>query len=500
MPRRHAAIMGCVLATTALTATTAPAVARPLTTDASATVATTKPPPGMLAAIQRDLHLTAEQAQARLLNETRLAEIEARLRRRLGDRFAGSWLTEPVAQTLVVATTAPADLPHILAEGARGKVVGLSLAQLNVIKKQTDEVLSTHPLAGGHVRYVDVRANQVVVLSDVPSTTRAAIKAAGLNSSAVRVLSSAERPQPFSDLVGGEAYYVGTTTRCSIGFSVVRGLQNGFISAGHCGTVGMTTSAGVDRGSQGIFQASLFPSRDFSWIAVNDDWTPRPWVSSGAGETVDVAGSRAAIEGASVCRSGSATGWHCGTIRQLNASITYPQGTVSGLARTNVCAEPGDSGGSFISVDQAQGVTSGGSGDCNSGGVTYFQPVNEILTTYGLTLVTINGNPPPPSTGTCTGYPHTAEGRLTAGESPYQAIYHRSTADGLHFACLAGTIGTDFDLYLQKQEGQAWVTVATSNGPTSNEKINYAGTAGYYRYRVVSSSGSGAYLLGYKAP
>jgi hypothetical protein len=51
-------------------------------------------------------------------------------------------------------------------------------------------------------------------------------------------------------------------------------------------------------------------------------------------------------------------------------------------------SEPGDSGGSFISGDQAQGVTSGGSGDCSSGGTTFFQPVNEILSTFGLTLVT----------------------------------------------------------------------------------------------------------------
>jgi streptogrisin C len=39
-----------------------------------------------------------------------------------------------------------------------------------------------------------------------------------------------------------------------------------------------------------------------------------------------------------------------------------------------------------MSGTQAQGVTSGGSGNCSSGGTTYFQPVGEILSTYGLTL------------------------------------------------------------------------------------------------------------------
>jgi hypothetical protein len=44
--------------------------------------------------------------------------------------------------------------------------------------------------------------------------------------------------------------------------------------------------------------------------------------------------------------------------------------------------------GTSATGDQAQGVTSGGWGDCASGGRTWFQPVNEILWRYGLTLHT----------------------------------------------------------------------------------------------------------------
>jgi streptogrisin C len=92
-----------------------------------------------------------------------------------------------------------------------------------------------------------------------------------------------------------------------------------------------------------------------------------------------------------VCRSGRTTGWRCGTILGRNETVNYPQGAVSGLTRSNACAEGGDSGGSWISGNQAQGVTSGGSGNCSSGGTTWFQPVNEILGVYGLTLVTTGG-------------------------------------------------------------------------------------------------------------
>lgn len=58
------------------------------------------------------------------------------------------------------------------------------------------------------------------------------------------------------------------------------------------------------------------------------------------------------------------------------------------MTRTTACAEPGDSGGAYISGDRAQGVTSGGSGNRTTGGTTYYQPVDEILSAYGLTLVT----------------------------------------------------------------------------------------------------------------
>ena len=149
----------------------------------------------------------------------------------------------------------------------------------------------------------------------------------------------------------------------------------------------------------GTFQASTFPGRDYAWVRVDAGNTPRPLVNNYSGGTVSVAGATEAAVGAAVCRSGSTSGWHCGTIQQKNASVTYAEGTVSGLTRTNACAEPGDSGGSWLAGNQAQGVTSGGSGNCTSGGVMYFQPVNPILAAYGLTLLTSGGPGPGPGPG-----------------------------------------------------------------------------------------------------
>jgi hypothetical protein len=77
----------------------------------------------------------------------------------------------------------------------------------------------------------------------------------------------------------------------------------------------------------------------------------------------------------------------------VNATVNYPEGTVTGLIETTVCAEPGDSGGPLFSEGLALGVTSGGDGDCTTGGTTYFQPVTTAMEKLGVDLT---GGPPAP--------------------------------------------------------------------------------------------------------
>ncbi|MEU8267026.1 S1 family peptidase [Sphaerisporangium sp. NPDC049002] len=351
---------------------------------AAATGVTAQPAPPMLDAMSRDLGITREQAESRLLNESRFSGVEAKVKTQLGDTFAGSWLSGPTSATLTVATTDAAAASAITGTGVQAKVVGRSLASLDAAKAALDKAAAAQTPKSTPVWYVDVPSNSVVLKTSQPSDAEAFVAASGVDKSMVKIEQSTERPQTFYDLRGGEAYYINSSARCSIGFSVRRGSTPGFVSAGHCGRAGNTTT-GYNRVAQGTFQGSSFPTNDYSWVAVNSNWTPRGIVSYG---NVTVTGSTVAGVGASICRSGSTTGWHCGTVQQRNTSVTYSQGTIYEVTRTNVCAEPGDSGGSFISGSQAQGVTSGGSGNCSSGGTTYFQPVNEILSVYGLTLVT----------------------------------------------------------------------------------------------------------------
>src|SRR5690606_40556306 len=113
--------------------------------------------------------------------------------------------------------------------------------------------------------------------------------------------------------------------------------------------------------------------------------TPHPSevdLYNGSTQAITKAGD--ATVGQTVTRSGSTTQVHDGEVTALDATVNYGNGDiVNGLIQTTVCAEPGDSGGSLFSGSSAVGLTSGGSGDCSSGGTTFFQPVTEALSATG---------------------------------------------------------------------------------------------------------------------
>ncbi|HET6502231.1 MAG TPA: S1 family peptidase [Amycolatopsis sp.] len=339
--------------------------------------------PEMLQAMQRDLGLTADQAIKRMTSEQKASELEQNLRDELRGDFGGAYF-DPATDQLVVGVTDTGQADVVRAAGARAVQVGHSEQQLDAVKSRLDQQAAQAPktLTGW---YVDVTKNAVVltVARGAVRDARAYLTATGTSAGPVEVVESAEQPRPLYDVRGGDAYYIGSS-RCSVGFSV----QGGFVTAGHCAALTSGTLAGSNGVAMGSWGGYSFPGNDYAWVRTNTNWTPRGIVNHYDGTTVTVTGHTESAVGASICRSGSTSGWHCGSVQAKNQTVNYAEGSVSGLTRTNACAEPGDSGGSWLSGSQAQGVTSGGSGNCTSGGTTYFQPVNEILTQYSLTLVT----------------------------------------------------------------------------------------------------------------
>ncbi|KAB2346997.1 S1 family peptidase [Actinomadura rudentiformis] len=183
------------------------------------------------------------------------------------------------------------------------------------------------------------------------------------------------------DVRGGDSFTTSPVSgRCTVGFSV----RGGYITTGRCGTPG-ATAVGHNGVAQGTVQGSTFPGGGGGWVRTNTSWRPRGLVNRHDGTFVTVRGGQAAPVGSAVCMAGAASGWRCGVIQARNITVNFPEGVLTGLIRTSICAAPGDLGAPLIANGQAQGILVGtGGGGCPS----YFQPVNNVLAAYGLTLVT----------------------------------------------------------------------------------------------------------------
>jgi streptogrisin B len=250
------------------------------------------------------------------------------------------------------------------------------------LKSASDSVLKAD--IPGTAWAVDSKTNRVVVTADstVSEAEIAKIKeqAAG-NSGALTIKRTAGK---FNKLIaGGDAIYA-SSWRCSLGFNVQDNSGNYyFLTAGHCtdgaGTwwsnSGHTTTLGTTAGSS-------FPTNDYGIVR----YTNSSVAKAGTVGSVDITSAGTPSVGTTVYRRGSTTGIHSGRVTALNATVNYGGGDiVYGMIQTTVCAEPGDSGGSLYSNSGiAYGLTSGGSGDCTSGGTTFFQPVTEALSAYGV--------------------------------------------------------------------------------------------------------------------
>ncbi|MGC9668936.1 S1 family peptidase [Planosporangium sp. 12N6] len=294
----------------------------------------------------------------------------------LGARSAGSYLDSTTGR-ITVTVTDDAAAKTVRAKGATAKLVTYSSTQLNGATAELDRTAKIP----GTAWYVDPKTNQVVVEADstVTGAKRAQLDAAVARLGGIVRVTSA--PGILSTTIsGGDAIYTGGS-RCSLGFNVRDSAGNYyFLTAGHCTNAGSTWTNGST--TLGTRAGTSFPGNDYGIVR----YTNTSITKSGTVGSQDITGAGNAYVGQTVTRRGSTTGIHSGQVTALNATVNYAEGSVSGLYRTTVCAEPGDSGGSLYAGSTALGLTSGGSGNCSSGGTTYFQPVTEALSVYGVSV------------------------------------------------------------------------------------------------------------------
>ncbi|MFI1393384.1 S1 family peptidase [Streptomyces sp. NPDC020681] len=316
-----------------------------------------------------------------------------RLVSELGDsRTAGTWIGAD-GQPVVAVTDADA-AAEVKEAGARAKVVRHNMQRL----RSATESLSDAPRVPGTAWAMDYASNEIVVQAD------RTVSAADWSrmSDFAKELGAFVRMQrttgTFTTRVNAAEPILAQGSRCSAGYNVTNGTETFILTAGHCGPAGTTWFTQGDQ-ELGPTTTSRFPGADYALVQYQNGQVPNisNTVNIGNGQGVQINGAAEPFVGQQVFRSGSTTGLRDGKVTAVNATVNYPEGTVAGLIETTVCAEPGDSGGPLFAQGFALGVTSGGDGDCRSGGTTFFQPVTKAMAELGVSLT--GTTPPAADTG-----------------------------------------------------------------------------------------------------
>ncbi|MEQ0565446.1 S1 family peptidase [Amycolatopsis sp. NEAU-NG30] len=283
----------------------------------------------------------------------------------LGDRAAGGYLDAAAKPVVNVLDQAAAD--QVTAAGAQARLVKHSSAALANAQNALQALPAvTHTAIG-----LDPKTNQVVLtVADAAKGTEALLETARSLGDRVRVERVAG--EMHTAIYNGEAI-TGGGIRCSVGFNTNRGGQNYIVDAGHC-------TRAVSQWNVGPSQGASFPGNDYGLIRNTTGSAPGAvtlW--NGSAQPITSAGT--ATVGQRISKSGSTTHLTSGSVQRTNVTVNYAEGSVSQLIQTSALVNPGDSGGCLFAGSVGLGITSG-----KGGGSSYYQPVGEALSAYGVTL------------------------------------------------------------------------------------------------------------------
>ncbi|MGK3201489.1 alpha-lytic protease prodomain-containing protein [Amycolatopsis sp. MEPSY49] len=323
--------------------------------------------------VQRDAvaSLAAEtgvsESAAVALLRTQAASVETlhQVTAALGARAADGYLDAAAKPVVNVLDQAAAD--RVTAAGAQARLVKHSSAAL----AGAQHALQALPAVAHTSIGLDPKTNQVVLtVADAAKGTDALLNAAASLGDRVRVERVAG--EMHTAIYNGEAI-TGGGTRCSVGFNTNRGGQNYILDAGHC-------TRAVSQWNVGPSQGSSFPGNDYGLIRNTTGSAPGA-VTLWNGSTQRISSAGTATVGQRISKSGSTTHLTSGSVTRTNVTVNYAEGSVSQLIQTNALVNPGDSGGCLFAGSVGLGITSG-----KGSGTSFFQPVGEAMSAYGVSL------------------------------------------------------------------------------------------------------------------
>ncbi|WP_432590516.1 S1 family peptidase [Streptomyces sp. HD1123-B1] len=348
---------------------------------------------GMVKALAKSLGVSEGKAVERLDSESKQQKSLDRLD---GDlRTLGAYFDNDGKLTVNVADKAAA--AKVRDAGLTARVPERGQERLDKVMAALDSAAAQRVPTGVNSWAVDLATDTITVAVSDDSTpaARAFLKKAKTYGSAVKVVNEKSTLVPTQNVTPGQSMSAAGGGTCSVGYGARdRSGKQFLVSAGHCleglpdlsydgERFAKATDTRFNTGQNSVDMG----------IAELDKGVKVATMVNGK----QVRGSRRAASGAALCKAGQTTGWTCGKVKSYNVTVVYttkPETTVKGLATSTVCTEGGDSGGAYISGNQAQGVTSGNpkgqkcGGSVKAKGSSYFQPLDDALRHYRLTLNT----------------------------------------------------------------------------------------------------------------
>ncbi|WP_445276320.1 S1 family peptidase [Streptomyces drozdowiczii] len=360
--------------------------------------------PEMVRALAASLGVSEQAATERLVRQDAQ---QARLAALTKSGIAGDGAFFDGSGKLTVNVGDKAEAAEVEKAGLAARVPARGQAALDKVKSRLDALAAKKVPSGVASWSVDLASDKVTVKvnNDRGAAAKAFLAKAAGYGAAVEIVRGEDQLEAKAAIYPGSKMTLNNTTGwCSVGYGAHDSSGKQYlVSAGHCvvNTLrydGTAFAQGYHTryklGSNSVDMGIATVNSGHSIVTAVGTW------NQGSTKTVAVKGSSRAAVGAAICKSGATTGWTCGSITSYNNTVTYvdlnggPDTVITGLGASSVCVEGGDSGGAYISGNQAQGMTSGGptnqqcTGGVNSRGSSYFQPLGDALQYYGLTLNT----------------------------------------------------------------------------------------------------------------
>ncbi len=316
--------------------------------------------------------------------------------------LAGHWF-DAEAGKLTVAVTTDEAAAQARARGVNAKKVQRSGAELD---RQLDQLRTKigQGIPGVYSWGIDGRDNQVDVTVNTSKRTAATdrfvdeVRELGVNVVETR----SQQRQQAGTVQTGSPWWPGSESNCSVGFGATD--ANGgkhFLTAGHCTNNANQAAYGASGQQNRLGTSNVGGNRsvnaregDMGVVAVTEaGWNLSAAVNTWGEPAITVTGSAEAMVGDRVCHSGNTSKWKCGEVKYTHKAVDYGGGLIiEDMTWTTACSLGGDSGGGWLLGDKAVGLHDGGPSQCvqdpADDELSIFQPVNEALQKWSLTLVT----------------------------------------------------------------------------------------------------------------